>query len=78
MTTMLEEKLARLRAHRHNVYRYRRLLRTKLTDLERGYILRRLEQEEQALAALSEGESHAAMHPPVPVQPPIFAGLEHV
>lgn len=32
----------RLNAHRNNIQRYRRLLQTRLTDLERGYIVRRL------------------------------------
>jgi len=34
---MIDENLARLRAHRHNIHRYRRLLATKLTDLERSW-----------------------------------------
>lgn len=50
---MLEQNLARLQAHRSNIRRYRRLLKTKLTDLERDFISRRLEEEEQALQALS-------------------------
>ena len=51
---MLEENLARLRAHRNNIHRYRRLLATQLTDLERAYIERRLKEEHAAMAALSE------------------------
>ena len=39
----------RLRAHRKNIGRYRRLLRTSLTVLERDYIERRLSEEEIAL-----------------------------
>jgi hypothetical protein len=35
---MIDENLARLRARRNNVHRYRRLLATQLTDLERAYI----------------------------------------
>jgi len=35
MTTMMDENIARLRSHRNNIARYRRLLQTKLTDLER-------------------------------------------
>ena len=31
---MIDEQLARLRAHRNNIARYRRLLKTKLTDIE--------------------------------------------
>ena len=38
MTTMMDENIARLRSHRNNVARYRRLLQTKLTDLEREFI----------------------------------------
>jgi hypothetical protein len=51
---MIDENLARLRAHRNNVHRYRRLLATQLTDLERIYIERRLNEEQDAMAALSE------------------------
>ena len=31
---MIDEKLARLRTHRNNIARYRRLLKTKLTNLD--------------------------------------------
>jgi hypothetical protein len=58
---MIDENLARLRAHRNNVHRYRthththtRLLATQLTDLERIYIERRLNEEQDAMAALSK------------------------
>jgi hypothetical protein len=53
-TMMMDENLARLRAHRNNIHRYRRLLATQLTDLERAYIERRLNEEQAAMAALSE------------------------
>ncbi|WP_371419350.1 hypothetical protein [Bradyrhizobium sp. CCBAU 051011] len=43
---MMDEKLARLRTHRNNVARYRRLLQAKLTDLERQFIERRLSEEQ--------------------------------
>jgi hypothetical protein len=33
-----------LRTHRNNIARYRRLLQTKLTDLERQFIERRLSE----------------------------------
>ena len=52
-TKMLEENLARLRAHRNNIHRYRRLLGTQLSDLERDYIHRRLEEEERLFQQLS-------------------------
>jgi hypothetical protein len=51
-TMMLEENLARLRAHRHNTHRYRRLLETKLSEVERTYILRRLGEEKAAAEAI--------------------------
>ena len=51
---MMDENLARFRAHRNNVFRYRRLLATRLTDLERAYIERRLEEELASMDALSE------------------------
>jgi len=50
---MLEHNLARLRAHRNNIHRYRRLLRTRLTDTERAFIMRRLDEEQSALEELS-------------------------
>lgn len=51
---MMDENLARFRAHRNNVLRYRRLLATRLTDLERAYIERRLEEELASMDALSQ------------------------
>jgi len=51
--TMLDEDLARIRAHRNNIHRYRRLLRTKLSELERQFIERRLAEEQTALDALT-------------------------
>ncbi|MHC2394930.1 hypothetical protein [Bradyrhizobium liaoningense] len=49
MTT--DEKLARLRAHRNNVHRYRRLLSTRLS--EREFLMKRLSEEQIAIDALS-------------------------
>ena len=51
---MLDENLARLRAHRNNIHRYRRLLKTKLTDVEQAFIMRRLDEEQGALERISE------------------------
>jgi hypothetical protein len=50
---MLEENLARLRAHRNNIHRYRRLLNTRLTDTEKAFIMRRLDEEQRALEEIS-------------------------
>ncbi|SPP93535.1 MULTISPECIES: hypothetical protein [Bradyrhizobium] len=50
---MLDENLARIRAHRNNIHRYRRLLKTRLSELERHFIERRLAEEQSALDALT-------------------------
>ena len=50
---MLEGNLARIRAHRNNIHRYQRLLKTKLSQLERNFIERRLAEERSALEALT-------------------------
>lgn len=49
---MTGHHIERLRAHRNNIRRYRRLLETSLTDLERGYIERRLLDERASVKAL--------------------------
>ena len=46
---MLDEKFSRLRIHRKNIRRYRRLLETELTELERQIITKRLSEERSAL-----------------------------
>ena len=50
---MIDQNLALMRAHRNNIHRYRRLLATQLTDHERSYIERRLQEERSAMDALS-------------------------
>ena len=57
---MIDEKLARLRAQRQNIDRYRRLLQTNLAAVERDFIERRIAEEEDALARV------AAKSPRVP------------
>jgi hypothetical protein len=49
---MFEENLARIRTHRNNIHRYRNLLRSKLTDLERHFIGTRMADEVASLDAL--------------------------
>jgi predicted house-cleaning noncanonical NTP pyrophosphatase (MazG superfamily) len=49
---MLDIASTRLRTHRNNIARYRRLLETKLTELEREYIQKRLSEEKSDLEAL--------------------------
>lgn len=48
---MLDANLARIRTHRNNIHRYRRLLRTELSDLEREFIEKRMADEQTALDA---------------------------
>jgi hypothetical protein len=52
MTTMSDENLARIRTYRNNIHRYRGLLRTELSDLEREFIEKRMADEQTALDAL--------------------------
>jgi hypothetical protein len=49
---MFEQNLARIRTHRNNIHRYRSLLQTELSDLERDFIGRRMADEQAALDAL--------------------------
>ena len=51
---MTDEELARLRAHANNISRYRRLLKTNLSELERGFIERRLSEERSAVESLAQ------------------------
>ena len=52
---MIDQKLARLRTHRNNINRYRRLLKTPLTDFERGFIERRMTEEQSAFESFAAG-----------------------
>jgi hypothetical protein len=53
MTTMIDDQLARMQTHRNNIYRYRHLLQTRLTELERDFIERRLAEEHSSLERLA-------------------------
>jgi hypothetical protein len=53
VTGMIDEKFARLRSHRNNMVRYRQLLKTELTELERQFVERRLLEEQAMLESLS-------------------------
>ena len=50
---MFEENLALLRTRHKNVQRYRQLLESSLTDLERKFIDKRLSDEQSAVETLS-------------------------
>ena len=64
---MTDEKLARLRAHDSNINRYRRLLKTNLSDIERRYLERRLSKERSAVESLGSSRSHLTDWPSGPV-----------
>jgi hypothetical protein len=49
---MTEIDVVRMEVHQKNIDRYRRLLRTKLTELERSYVVRRLAEERHALGLI--------------------------
>ena len=46
---LIDQRLEQLRAHRNNIWRYRQLLKTRLTELERQFIERRLAEEIEAV-----------------------------
>ncbi|MDH2402112.1 hypothetical protein QCM77_19415 [Bradyrhizobium sp. SSUT18] len=50
---MTDEEIARLRAHDSNISRYRRLLKTNLSDLERRFLEQRLNEERSAVESLA-------------------------
>jgi hypothetical protein len=52
---MMEIETALARAHRDNIQRYHKLLKTNLTDVERNYIEERLSQERAILQVLQPG-----------------------
>jgi hypothetical protein len=47
---MIDDQLAR--AHRNNIQRYRHLLQTSLTEFERQFVERRLNEEQSKLEIL--------------------------
>ena len=66
---MIDEQLARLRTHRNNIARYRRLLKTKLSDLERQFIERRLSEEHSDFERLTESAFPISLNvPPTPAE----------
>jgi hypothetical protein len=69
MTTMLEENLVRLRAHRNNIHRYRRLVQTELTDLERAFVMKRLDEEQEAFQSISSATFPVSFEGPQPASP---------
>ncbi|MBR0719227.1 hypothetical protein [Bradyrhizobium liaoningense] len=74
---MLDAALTRMRAHRNNIHRYRRLLRTRLSDLERQFIERRLAEEQTALDALAAETFRIAFTIPGEQQASASLGRNH-
>ena len=54
---MIDQQLARLRTHRRNIQRYRNLLKTSLTELERQFVQKRLTEEQSNLESLTNSPS---------------------
>lgn len=52
---IVDRQFEQLRAHRNNIQRYRWLLSTQLTELERNFIERRLSEESSATENLATG-----------------------
>jgi hypothetical protein len=55
---MIDDQLAR--AHRNNIQRYRHLLQTSLTEFERQFVERRLNEEQSKLEILLSSFSSEA------------------
>ena len=73
---MFEANLARIRTHRNNIHRYRGLLRTKLSDLERAFIEKRMAEELTALDALVAETFPVTF--PLPKNSPSFSTMRAV
>jgi hypothetical protein len=48
-----DEATIRILVHRQNIHRYKFLLETQLTDVERAFIIRRVAEEEAEVCRLS-------------------------
>jgi hypothetical protein len=62
---MMDDKFALLRTHRNNIDRYRRLLKTQLTELERRFI-EKLSEEEAAMDQVAAATFPASFKNPMP------------
>jgi hypothetical protein len=50
----MNDRMARLRAHKQNIDRYQSLLATNLSELELQFLQKRLSEEQIALAMIEE------------------------
>ena len=55
---MIDGQFARMRTHRNNIQRYRHLLQTSLTELERQFGEKRLTEEQSHLERLAASLPH--------------------
>jgi hypothetical protein len=58
--TVLDVTTIQIVAHRQNIDRYKALLRSELTALERDFIRRRIAEEEAEVRRLNVGERRSA------------------
>jgi len=63
-TEVPDEATIRILVHRQNIHRYRFLLQTQLTEVERAFITRRVAEEEAEVRRLSAGRRELAAAPP--------------
>ena len=67
---MIDQQLARLRTHRHNIQRYRDLSKASLTEFERQFVQKRLTEVQSSLESLTTslpddfGRSKAGLNRP--------------
>lgn len=57
---MPDETTIRILVHRQNIHRYKFLLQTQLTDVERTFITRRIAEEESEVRRLSAQRREAS------------------
>lgn len=71
-TTLIDEQVARLHAHRNNIARYRSLLKTPLTDVERHFIEDRLTEElkDTRIAEATRAGQESRTSPKIPAGTP--------
>jgi hypothetical protein len=67
---MHDLRTAKIMTHRRNIHRYRRLLATELTALERSYLHRRIAEEQAELERWMRHSADDASIAPRSVGPP--------
>lgn len=63
---MTDENLALTSVHRNNLARYRKLLKTSLTNLERQFLERRVAEEQAALEMIAASTFPRTFRMPAP------------